>query len=107
MGMKEVRLKFENYEYANLDVMATVLLNEANERIVLIDIGERENNREERNYSKFRLMQLERSFQGEIPEKYRSMYNSLWSQLYRLEHQGNESNPYIKTLLDRLHHKDK
>lgn len=107
MRMKEVRLKFENYEYTNLDEMATALLNEANERIVLIDLGERENNREERNYAKFRLMQLERSFQGEIQEKYRAIYNSLWSQLYRLEHQGNDSNPYLKTLLDRLHYKDR
>lgn len=96
-------MKFENYEYVNLDEMATALLNEANEQIVLIDLGERVNNREERNYAKFRLMQLERSFQGEIPENYRSIYNSLWSQLYRLEHQGNHSNPYIKALLERLH----
>lgn len=101
--MNEVRLKFEKIEYANLDEMATALLNEANERIILIDIGEVENNRDERNYIKFRLMQLERSYQGEIHEKYRSIYNSLWSQLYRLEHQGNDSNPYIKALLERLH----
>ncbi|MDQ0155664.1 hypothetical protein [Robertmurraya andreesenii] len=100
--MKEVRLKFENCEFANLDEMAATLLNEANERIVLIDLGEIENTREERNYVKFRLMHLERSFRGEIYEGYRSIYNSLWSQLYRLEHQGNDSNPYLKNLLERL-----
>lgn len=107
MGMNEVRLKFEKCEYASLDEMAATLLNEANERIVLIDLGELENSREVRNYAKFRLMQLERSFQGEIYEEYRSIYNSLWSQLYRLEHQGNYSNPYLKSLLDKLHSKGK
>lgn len=104
--MKEVRLKFENDEYASLGEMTAALLNEANERIVLIDLGQRENSREERNYAKFRLMHLERAFHGEMHEEYRSIYNSLWSQLYRLEHQGNDSNPYLKTLMDRLHYKD-
>lgn len=105
LRMNVVRLKFEKCEFANLDEMATVLLNEANERIVLIDIGELENNRDNRNYAKFRLMHLQRSFQGHTHEEFRSIYNSLWSQLYRLEHQGNYSNPYLKTLLDRLHSK--
>lgn len=100
--MKEVRLKFENGVYETLDEMAASLLNEANERIVLIDIGEIKNNREERNYAKFRLMHLQRSFHGKVHEQYRSIYNSLWSQLYRLEHQGNYSSPYLKSLLEKL-----
>ncbi|MDZ5474593.1 hypothetical protein SM124_23285 [Bacillus sp. 31A1R] len=100
--MQEVRLKFDKMEYKNLEEMTTALLNEANERIIRIDVGQIKNGKEERNYAKFRLMHLQRSYDGQVDECYRSIYNSLWSQVYRLEHQGNYTNPYLKTLLERL-----
>ncbi|HHY73062.1 MAG TPA: hypothetical protein GX497_07535 [Bacillus bacterium] len=104
--MKQVRLKYENVEYGSLEEMASALLNEVNEQIVRMDLGDIQNSREERNYAKFRLMHLERSFQGEIHEQYRSIYNSLWSQLYRLEHQCNDANPLLKILIERLRARD-
>jgi len=100
--MQEIRLKFEKCEYKSLEEMTTALLNEANERIIRIDLGQINNSKEERNYTKFRLMHLQRSYDGQVDERYRSIYNSLWSQVYRLEHQGNYTNPYLKTLLERL-----
>ncbi|UII56204.1 hypothetical protein LS684_01480 [Cytobacillus spongiae] len=100
--MMKIRLKFEGLEYRSLDEMANNLLHEANERIIRIDLGEFENDRETRNYAKFRLMHLSRSFDGHIPEEFRSMYNSLWSQLYRLEHQGKYTNPYLSQIMDRI-----
>ncbi|MFE8703015.1 hypothetical protein ACFYKX_20610 [Cytobacillus sp. FJAT-54145] len=99
---QQVRLKFEHEEFLSLEEMTIKLLNDANERIIRIDLGELPNEREERNYAKFRLMHIERCYEGHVHESYRSIYNSLWSQLYRLEHQGNYTNPYLKTLLERL-----
>lgn len=102
MGVLETRWKYGGCKYNSLNEMMEKLLKEANEQIIRIDLGEIENNRDERNFAKFRLMQIERSFHGCIHEEYRAIYNSLWSQVYRLEHQGKYTNPYLKSILDRL-----
>lgn len=100
--MGNIRLKFENILFSSVDEMVTILLNETNEQIVRIDLGEKDNNVEERNYAKFRLMHIQRTYSECVPEQYRGMYNSLWSQLYRLEHQGDYVNPYLKQLIQKI-----
>jgi hypothetical protein len=100
--MKPLRLKYEQQTFANLEEMTETLLHEANEQIIRIDMGELSNSCEERNYAKFRLMHLQRSFCDVVPMEFRSTYNSLWSQLYRLEHQCNYKHPYLKQLLSQF-----
>ncbi|WP_240468847.1 hypothetical protein [Anoxybacillus sp. MB8] len=106
MTMKHPRLKYEQRTFAHIDEMAETLLHEANEQLVRIDMGLLPNDVPSRNYAKFRLMHLQRSFGEHIPISFRSTYNSLWSQLYRLEHQGDYKHPYIQQLLIQLKNND-
>ncbi|WP_257008288.1 hypothetical protein [Bacillus sp. FJAT-45350] len=95
-----IRLKYEERTFNSLEEMTEVLLHESNEQLIRIDIGQIENLNVERNYAKWRLMHIQRSHQDRtLSHKYRSTYNSLWSQLYRLEHQGEYRHPYLDDLI--------
>lgn len=94
-----MKLKYEGYEFQSEKEMVNTLLNEANEKIIRIDIGEIANVEKERNYVKFRLMHIERTLSKEVICEVRSMFNSLWSQLYRLEHQGGYTHPYLYKII--------
>ncbi|BAU25984.1 hypothetical protein DFP93_13320 [Aneurinibacillus soli] len=100
--MNDFGFIFEGRNFASFDEMAETLFHEANERIVRMDIGEIQNTQEERAYIKWRLVHMQACFQKEIPDRYRSIYNSLWSQLYRLEHEVNYRHPYAVYLLERV-----
>lgn len=100
--MNDCGFIFEDRNFASFDEMAEALLHEANERIVRIDLGKISNTQEERAYVKWRLIHLQAYFQQSTPNRYRSMYNSLWSQLYRLEHAVNYRHPYTVYLLERV-----
>lgn len=100
--MGNVQLKYEERTFSSLEEMAEVLLHEINEQILYIDMGEKANVKAERNVAKFRLMHLQRSFGDKTPREFRSMYNSLWSQLYRLEHQDEFKHPFLQGIVGRL-----
>ncbi|WP_374722297.1 hypothetical protein [Peribacillus tepidiphilus] len=95
-------LKFEGQVYSTVLEMAEFLLNQANEKIIRIDLGEFPNNVEERNYIKFRLMHLQRVFSDSVPAEILSIYNSVWSQLYRLEHQCQYVHPYLAKVMEYI-----
>ncbi|BAU29212.1 hypothetical protein DFP93_11724 [Aneurinibacillus soli] len=101
--MNTKKFSYENRHFSSLQEITEVLLHEVNEQIIRIDIGVIKNTSENRNYSKWRLLQLQFYFADTVPEEYRSTYNSLWSQLYRLEHQDTFRHPYLKILLEQLH----
>ena len=82
--------------------MIISLLEEANRQIIKLDLGRCENNVLHRNYVRFRLIHLQHHFGDHIPVKFRDVYNSLWSHLYRLEHQSGYENPYLRELLTYL-----
>ncbi|WLR51421.1 hypothetical protein LC040_00515 [Bacillus tianshenii] len=77
-------------------------LHEVNEIILKVDMGELPNKEEYRKFAKWRLSAVERYFNNKIDHKFKSTYNSLWSQLYRLEHSAEFEHPYIKTLIEQL-----
>ncbi|WP_297990540.1 hypothetical protein [Anoxybacillus sp.] len=104
--MKSPRLKYEQRTFTHIDEMAETLLHEINEQLIRIDMGLLQNDVQTRNYAKFRLMHLQRSFGENVPLSFRSTYNSLWSQLYRLEHQDHYKHPYIQQLLIQLRNND-
>ncbi|MBN6187605.1 hypothetical protein JQN58_11815 [Aneurinibacillus sp. BA2021] len=93
---------YEKEQFSCFDSMTETLLHEINQQIVRIDIGEKENTEEERSYAKWRLIHLQQCFGDCVPERYRSTYNSLWSQLYRLEHQKNYRHPYVSYLIEKI-----
>lgn len=97
--MPEIHLNLEKPKECDIEVW----LHEANEIILKIDMEELRNNHQNRNYAKWRLTAIQRYYNNQIDEQFRSMYNSLWSQLYRLEHSANFTHPYIKTLLTQLY----
>lgn len=101
--MTTKKFSYENRNFASLQEMTEVLLHEVNEQIIRIDMGVLTNTPESRNYSKWRLLHLQFYFGDMVPEVYRSTYNSLWSQLYRLEHQDTFRHPYLKHILEKLH----
>ncbi|WLR52929.1 hypothetical protein LC040_08605 [Bacillus tianshenii] len=100
--MGNLQLKYKDRTFSSLEEMSDVLLHEVNEQILYIDMGEKRNTKEERNIAKFRLMHLQRAYRNFTPIDYRSMYNSLWSQLYRLEHQDEFKHPYLKEMIMKL-----
>lgn len=100
--MNPICLKFEGREFPTIIEMIETLLEEANERIVRIDLGEFNNDLSERNYIKFRLLHIQRSMNDLVPKDTRSIFNSVWTQLYRLEHQGNHVNPYLSKILEQI-----
>ncbi|MEH6941963.1 hypothetical protein [Bacillus sp. JJ722] len=91
-------LKYEGQEFISENDMAEVLLNQANERVVRIDMGEYPNTQEERNYIKFRLMHLQRTLSKNVFVEVRPVFNSIWSQLYRLEHQCQFKHPFLEKI---------
>lgn len=93
---------FEDRNFASFDEMAETLFYEANEQIIRMDRGEIENTQKERAYIKWRLVHMQSCFQKEVPNRYRSLYNSLWSQLYQFEHKVNYRHPYAVYLLERV-----
>lgn len=97
--MNNSHLKFNRRSFSTYNEMCDILLTESNEHLLKIDLGELENCLEERNEIRWRLMHLQRVFEGNTPVEYRSTYNSLWSQLYRLDHQDEHKSPIIKELL--------
>ena len=101
--MTTKKFSYENRHFVSLQEITEVLLHEVNEQIIRIDMGVIANTPENRNYSKWRLLQLQFYFGDNVPEIYRSTYNSLWSQLYRLEHQDAFRHPYLKQALEQLH----
>lgn len=101
VGMK-TECMFENREFSCLTDMIETLLHEANRQIVQIDVGQKKNTATERAYAKWRLLHLQKCFGEYIPEEYRSTYNSLWSHVYRLEHQVGYRHPYIIYLLEKI-----
>ncbi|ERI10003.1 hypothetical protein [Aneurinibacillus aneurinilyticus] len=100
--MTTKKFSFESREFSSLEEMTDALLHEANEQIVRIDIGNVSNVNENRNYVKWRLLHLQYYFGDIIPIQIKSTYNSLWSQLYRLEHQDEYRHPYLKSLLEKI-----
>lgn len=96
------RLKYEGLEFHNEHDMVETLLNQANEKLIRIDLGEFPNDQEERGYIKFRLMHIERVVTKQTMLEVRAMYNSLWSQLYRLEHQCQYTHPYLDKILGHI-----
>ncbi|ANB57824.1 hypothetical protein GFC29_608 [Anoxybacillus sp. B7M1] len=100
--MNQPQFKYEQRTFKHLFEMSETLLHEANEQLIRIDIGQLPNDVDARNYVKFRLMHLQRSFGESVPIEFRSTYNSLWSQLYRLEHQADYRHPYIQQLLTHI-----
>ncbi|WCK55864.1 hypothetical protein PP175_08040 [Aneurinibacillus sp. Ricciae_BoGa-3] len=101
--MSNHKFSYENNIFSSLEEMTDILLHEANEQIILIDIGDMPNNGPVRNYIKWRLLHLQYYFKEQIPNEIRSTYNSLWSQLYRLEHQDEYRHPYLKQVMELLH----
>lgn len=93
---------FENRNFGNFYEMVETLLNEASKQVVRIELGEIQNTHKERIYIKWRLVHLQACFQCSIPGRYRPLYNSLWSQLYRLEHASNYRHPYTIYLLEQV-----
>jgi hypothetical protein len=93
---------FEGRRFSGFTEMVEILLHEANEQIVKIDMGKRKNTYEERAYAKWRLLHLQHCFGECVPEEYRKIYNSLWSHVYRLEHQVDYRHPYTVYLLEKL-----
>jgi hypothetical protein len=102
--MNTKKLSFENRNFSSFEEMVDTLLHEANEQIIRIDIGGMKNNKDNRNYAKWRLLHLQYYFGDTIPASIKSTYNSLWSQLYRLEHQDEYRHPYLKKLLEQIRH---
>ncbi|MBM7647905.1 hypothetical protein JOC78_000845 [Bacillus ectoiniformans] len=97
-----LRLKYGDKTYTSLEQMTKSLLHEANEIIIKIDMGQLKNEAAERNHAKFRLMHLQRNFVTCVPENDKAMYNSLWSQLYRLEHEDHYVNPFLKSIFFKM-----
>lgn len=98
------KFSFEKRDFSSLEEMVDTLLHEANEQIIRIDIGQTDNTNEHRNYVKWRLLHLQYFFGDTVPSAVRSTYNSLWSQLYRLEHQDEYKHPYLKRLVEQVQH---
>ncbi|OEH92804.1 hypothetical protein [Bacillus solimangrovi] len=101
--MEDMNLKYKDRIFVSIEQLSETLLHEINEQILYIDMGEKKNTHDQRNQAKFLLMHLQRAYKGTVPTQYRSTYNSLWSQLYRLEHQDEFKHPYLKTLFDKIH----
>lgn len=78
------------------------LLQEANFIIIQIDNGNLENSRENRNYATWRLQRVEKNINQLCEKKLRQMSNSLWSQLYRLEHAQGDLHPLILKLRESI-----
>ncbi|WP_096199014.1 hypothetical protein [Bacillus sp. FJAT-45350] len=97
--------RFQDRTFSTNVEMVEVLLHEANERIIKIDIGEYENNRLNRNYAVWRLNNLQKNVSESFFIGYKSTYNSLWSQLYRLEHLSGDGHPYIDYIRKKLGNK--
>lgn len=97
--MKGPAFVFEHKQFKTLEEMVEKLLHEANEQIVKIDMGYVENDKKERNFIRWRLQHLEYHFKEKIPAVYKTTYNSLWSQLYRLEHQCDCRSAYLHHIL--------
>ncbi|MBN6188376.1 hypothetical protein JQN58_16100 [Aneurinibacillus sp. BA2021] len=102
--MMTSKFSFEKRDFSSLDEMVDALLHEANEQIIRIDVGQVKNTSEHRNYIKWRLLHLQYFFGDTVPSNVRSTYNSLWSQLYRLEHQDEYRHPYLKKLVEQAQH---
>ncbi|BAU29012.1 hypothetical protein DFP93_103139 [Aneurinibacillus soli] len=100
--MQRFHQLYEGREFTNKTEMIFTLLHEANEQIIRIDIGELPNGIDERNEAKFRLLHIQSCFGSCIPQEYRDIYNSLWSQMYRLEYQVGYRHPHLKELLENL-----
>lgn len=104
--VKEERIQkgllYEGRCFPNRQNMIETLLHEVNEQAIRIDMGELPNGLEQRNYIRFRLVHLQHVFNNIPPVHYRSMYNSLWSQLYRLEHQFHGHGVYLRALLEKI-----
>ncbi|ERI09686.1 hypothetical protein [Aneurinibacillus aneurinilyticus] len=94
--------RFDSQAFSCFDNMVETLMHEANEQIVRIDTGDKKNTNLERMYARWRLQHLQQCFGECVPGVYRSTYNSLWSQLYRLEHQAGYRNPYVVYLLEKV-----
>ncbi|MCP1356477.1 hypothetical protein [Aneurinibacillus migulanus] len=94
--------RFDSQEFSCFHSMVEALMHEANEQIERIDVGDKKNTDSERMYARWRLQHLQQCFGECVPDVYRSTYNSLWSQLYRLEHQAGYRNPYVVYLLEKV-----
>jgi hypothetical protein len=100
--MRDEKLVYEGRRFSNEKEMINTLLHEANKKILEIDMGKCQNNIQERNKAKFMLIHLQHHFGECIPHEVRQVYNSLWSQMYRLEYESGYRHPYVKELLEKL-----
>lgn len=105
--MEQRCLKFEGEIYTSVQEMASALLEQANERIIRIDLGEVPNQSAERLCIKLRLMHIERYKDEGLPKKTMEAIGSLWSHLYRLEHQEEYIHPYLLRIMERIHNDQK
>lgn len=81
--------------YSCISSYVETLLQEANLIIIQIDNGNIENTRANRNYATWRLQRVEKYLNESTKTNIRKMLNSLWSQLYRLEHSQGDLHPFI------------
>lgn len=100
--MKKFHQLYEGREFTSKKEMICTLLHEANEQLIRIDMGKLPNSITERNQAKFRLLHIQGCFDSCIPQEYRNMYNSLWSQVYRLEYETGYRHPYLKEIWENI-----
>lgn len=105
--MKKGYLKFEGRTYASTYEMIQVLLEQANEKIIRIDLGEVPNSPEERLFIKLWLLQIDRCGEEELPLEVKARLGSVWSQFYRLEHQEDYIHPYLSKILEQIQNDNK
>lgn len=100
-------LSFEGRTYTSPYEMTQDLLEQANEKIIRIDLGKLPNSPEERLRIKLWLMQIDRCVEVEYPIEVKAIIGSVWSQLYRLEHQDDYIHPYLSKILEKIQHDNK
>lgn len=105
--MNPLCLRFEGREFSSLQEMIDTLIGEANERVIRIDLGEVDNIAQERLYIKIRLMHIERCDDEDLPKEIKAIMSSIWSQLYRLEHQETYVHPYLLKILEQIRNGNK
>ncbi|MGE7782132.1 hypothetical protein ACQKL0_19750 [Peribacillus sp. NPDC097264] len=100
-------LEFEGKTYASTYEMTQVLLEQANEKIIRIDVGERPNTPKERLPIKLWLLQIDRCVEENITLETKAIIGSVWSQFYRLEHQEDYIHPYLSKTLEQIQNANK
>ncbi|MGE7604884.1 hypothetical protein ACQKL5_20820 [Peribacillus sp. NPDC097675] len=105
--MKKGYLKFEGRTYASTYEMIQSLLEQANEKIIRIDLGEVPNSPDERIFIKLWLLQIDRCGEEGIPMEVKARIGSVWSQFYRLEHQEDYIHPYLSKMLEQIQNDNK